>query len=408
MVVIGMSTGKVYGEKALLASAGEGAVYTVDGDNTILLKILTRPLTQRQVEKLKALAAIWPKPEYAAIPIEVVIDPSTGTPVGFVQPYFSRAIPLTRVLDSHGRSAENLPNDLAFRVKLCRLLAEAFARVHAANLVVGDVSDGNFMLGRDWFGRVNVIYTIDCNSFQVTLRTNHGNEFFPSGVATEEYTAPEVQLTDWATSQRTVYSDSFGLAVLAWKILFGGSNPFAVITPRSVDVPPLGERIEKRLFPFCPGTPMPANWKAPAIQPSLAVLPIEVRVLLFRAFSSADPRDRATAMEWCETFRAWELALTPSLPLRLLGAWNGSFSDRLAGTLSAFKPYLGRAGVFATLVLLTIGTTQVDFSFFSTSGTEPYEQRLFDSRRTKPNRPRTIDAELFPEPIWQPSSNRKE
>ena len=409
MYYLGATTGTVYQAGALVATAGEGSVYTVVGDASLLLKILNRPMEARSVEKLRTLATLQPKPPHAAIPVEVVIDP-TRTPVGFVQPYFARAVPLTRVLDAHGRAALKLPGDPAFRVKLCRLLGEAFARVHAANLVIGDVSDGNFLLGRDRLGRAHVVYAIDCNSFQVTLRTNRGNECFPSGVATEEYAAPEVQSADWATSPRSVYSDSFGFAVLAWKILFDGSHPFAVVTPRSVDVPPIGERIEKRLFPFCPGSPMPGNWKAPAIRPSLAVLPVEVRELFFRGFSSADPRDRATASEWCRAFRAWELVLTPILPLRLLGVWSTVLADRLAATLSAVKPYLGRASVLAGLVAFAAMTTR----FESAPSTAPGETPASDQRprpdpsRTKSNRPRPVDRELFPEPIWNPSPPPKE
>lgn len=410
MDYFGADTGKVYRAGPLVASAGEGSVYRVEGNKSLLLKILTRPLTARQVEKLKFLAAFKPKPNHAAIPIEIVIDPATRTPVGFTLPYFSRAVPLTLALDSHGRTTLKLPDDLACRVKVCRLLADAFARVHAANLVIGDVSDGNFLMGRDWFGRAAVVSVIDCNSFQVTVRTNRGNDCFPSGVATEEYAAPEVQPTDWATSLRSVYSDGFGFGILAWKLLFGGSHPFAVITPRSVDVPPIGERIEKRLFPFCPGSPLPTNWKAPPTEPSLAVLPVEVRELFFRTFSAADPRDRPTAADWYTAFRSWELILTPSLPFRILGAWNGSIADRLARTLSHFKPYLGPAFVFTVLVVLTSLTTRWD-SLWPTKpgGTEAPPQRVVsDSPRTKSNRPRQVDRELFPEPIWNPSQPSKE
>lgn len=408
MDLIGLTRKRFYRRGILVANAGEGSVYRVEGDNSLLLKILSRPLTPRQVEKLKTLAAFTPKPEHAAFPIEVVIDPTTQIPVGFIQPFFARTLPLTRALDSYGRSSQKLPNDLSFRVKLCRLLAEAFARIHAANLIVGDVSDGNFLVSRDRLARVRVIKSIDCNSFQLTLRTPRGNEFFPSGVATEEYAAPEVQPTDWATSQRSVYSDSFGFAVLAWKILFDGSHPFAVITPRSVDVPPIGKRIEDRLFPFCPGTPMPASWKPPVVQPSLAILPVEVRDLLFRAFSTPDPRDRATAAEWCEVFRSWEVALTPSLPLRFLGTWNGSIADRLAETLSTFKPYLGKALVLGLLVVMAYLTTQADFSLSSPrSGASGPQYRLITDS-PKPVRNRPVDLDLFPEPFWQPSSPEKE
>ena len=102
MDAIGSLSGRTYHAAALVARAGEGSVYRVDGDSTLLLKVFDRPLTPRAVEKLHTLAAFNPKPAHAAIPVEVVIDPATQTPVGFVQPYFGRAVPLTRVLDAHG------------------------------------------------------------------------------------------------------------------------------------------------------------------------------------------------------------------------------------------------------------------------------------------------------------------
>ena len=378
-------------------------LFRSEGDGTLLLKVLHRPLSARTVEKLGTLATI--RVEHAAIPVEVVTNPATGTPVGFVQPYFARAVPLTRVLDTHGRAALKLPDDLAFRVKLCRLLAEAFGRVHAAHLVVGDVSDGNFLLGRDRLGRARVVYAIDCNSFQVTVRTARGNECFPSGVATEEYAAPEVQPTDWATSLRSVDSDAFGFAVLAWKLLFNGSHPFAVVTPRSVDVPPLGGRIEKRLFPFCPGSPLPPTWTAPDLRPSLAVLPVGVRELFFRSFAAADPRDRPTVGEWGNAFRSWDWAVTPSLPLRVLGGWNGSAADRLAPALTSGRPYLGRAGVLGALVALTVLTSRSDLPPSATPrGPAPSGSRpLTGHPHPKADRPRRVDGELFAEPPWTPA-----
>ena len=289
------------------------------------------------------------------------------------------------------------------------LVAKREAR-ETTKLVVGDVTPGNFLLGRGCFRRATTAYAIDCNSFQVSLRTPHGYEVYPSGVATEEYAAPEVQPTDWSTSSRTEFSDIFGFGIIAWKLIFNGSHPFAVITPRNVDAPRIGERIEKRQFPFSPGSPLPVGWTAPAVTPSLAVLPVEIRELFFRTFSTADPRDRATAHEWYEVFRAWELVLTPNLPFRILGAWNGSIADRLARTLSIFKPYLGRAFVFVGLVMLTVMTTRFDFSWPSTpSGAETRPVRLHsDPLRTKSNRPRPVDRELFPEPIWNPSPTSKE
>lgn len=400
-------SGRVFAAKALLASAGEGSVYTVHGDESLLLKILTRPLAARQVEKLKALAAFKTKPDHAALPIEVVIDPATQTPVGFVQPFFSRAVPLTRALDSHGRAALKLPDDLEFLVKLCRLLAESFARIHAANLVIGDVSDGNFLIGCDRPGRVDIVYAIDCNSFQITIRSQRGTECFVSGVATEQYAAPEVQSTDWSTSLRSVHSDNFGFAVLAWKLLFGGSHPFAVITPRSVDVPPLGERIEKHLFPFRPGSPMPADWKAPAIQPPLSVLPDDVRELFFATFSSLDPRDRPLIDPWCHALRTWERELKPGILERIVRYWNADLASRVAKVVAAVQCYGLRAGVLLVIVALFALLPKLEFPASDPAPTDPSNRSTLLPRGTEApsreaKRTRKVDPELFPKSLWPP------
>jgi DNA-binding helix-hairpin-helix protein with protein kinase domain len=403
MDTIGLFTGTAYRTGPLVARAGEGAVYRVTGRAWLLLKIFDRSPTPKQVEKLKHLTGLTRKPDHTALPVELVCDPATGAVVGYLQPYFRAAEPLAVLFDA---PADRLP-PLGSCVRAVRLLGEAFDRIHTANLVVGDVAHGNFLLGRDWLGRPALVYSIDCNSYQLTVRTARGNELFPSGVATESYAAPEVQGTDWSTSLRSVYSDSFGLGVLAWKIIFRGAHPFSVVTPRHVDVPPLGARIEKRLFPWRPGSPLPPDWTQPTLTPPLSVLPSDVRELFFRTFAAADPRDRPTAAAWVQAFRAWESALLPSLPFRVLAAGTGPGLERAAGQLLRVRPYAGRIAVFTGLVALTVlvprtpaprplpSLTSEPVSPFR-AGTPP------PAIPAKPSRPRRIDPDLFPDALRVP------
>ena len=172
MTVIGSVTGRLYRTGALLARAGEGAVYRVSGDASILLKIFDVPPSARAIRKLELLTAYKPKPDFVALPLETVLDVATRAVVGFVQPFFARTVPITRAFDSTTRTLCGLPDRLEHQVKLCRFLAEAVARLHAANLVMGDVSDSNFLINRNWLGRVTAISVIDCNSLQISLRTN--------------------------------------------------------------------------------------------------------------------------------------------------------------------------------------------------------------------------------------------
>lgn len=405
MYLLGSKSGRLYCLGPLLARAGEGAVYLLARDANHLVKIFDRPPSAEVVAKLDLLAN-WPhKSPLVAFPTETVVAPGSRTVVGYVQPHFRRTVPLTRVLDSAGRRALNLPGDLAFQVKLCCLLAEALACLHAANLVMGDVSDSNFLIGWDWLGRVTGLFVIDCNSVQVSVRTHRGTETHPSGVATEAYAAPEVQPTDWATSLRTVFSDSFGLAVLAWQLIFNRSHPFAVATPRNVDVSPLGKRIEHRLFPFSPAVPLQSGWRPPALTPSLAVLPPDVRELFFRTFSTADPRDRPSAEAWAQAFRAWERELAPTLVFRLFGLWDHSLSEQVAAFVGAIKPWAGRGVVFLGIVLLVIFSPRLETTR-SSPESAPAPQPASQPPRAgelpvRHTRPRTVDRDLFPEPLWE-------
>lgn len=403
MHFIGSVSGQTWNSHTLIAQAGEGRVFTVTNHSRFLLKIFDEPLILNAVAKMDLLAQWSSRPATIAFPVETVADLATNEVVGFIQPYFANATPLTRLLDTSGRRSLGLPNDLAFRIKLCRLLAEVFALLHSIHLVMGDVSDSNFLIGRDWLGRVTTAYIIDSNSFQVTVRTNKGNECYPSGVATEEYAAPEVQPTDWSTSLRSIHSDSFGFAVLAWKLLFNGAHPFSVVTPRNVDVPPLGQRIENRQFPFHPGTPLPAGWTSPPLDPSLAVLPSQIRDCFFAAFSKEDPRDRPLLDDWRECLHDWEKALTPSLPVQLLVRLQDKMVPKFQWPSISWKaPSMTRWMVIAAFVVLWFLLSNF-YSGSTPAGTVPNKQIQPNRSGTtaKPQRPHSpIDPELFPHFPW--------
>ena len=406
MVVIGSVTGRLYQTGPLLARGGEAPVYRVVGDTSILLKIFDDLPSARSVQKLDLLTRYASKPAHTAMPLETVLDPASREVVGYVQPFFDRTIPLKGAMDVAGRRLLGLPNSLDFKVKVCRLLSEAVARLHAVNLVMGDVSDTNFLLGRNWIGRPTVMHVIDCNSLQLSIRTNQGHDLFASGVATEAYTAPEVQPTDWSISPRTIFSDSFGLAVACWLFLFNGSHPFAVASPRNVDIPPLGVRIERRLFPYAPATPLPAGWSQLTLDPSLGILPNELREMFFRTFSTADCRDRPTADEWVIAFRSWEAKPKPRAPLRKLGSWNSPVANRLAVLLDGLKSWTGRGLVLGGILVLALFYSRSDSTSQPLPHPEPTSPAPVLNRPSPGTAPtkrgRVVDPVMFPEPIWNP------
>ena len=98
MDAIGSTSGRLYRTGALLARAGEGAVYRVSGDASILLKVFDVLPAARAVQKLELLTSYTPKPDFVALPLETAVDVATREVVGFVQPFYRRTVPISASL----------------------------------------------------------------------------------------------------------------------------------------------------------------------------------------------------------------------------------------------------------------------------------------------------------------------
>ena len=118
MDVIGSVTGRFYQAGPVLARAGEGAVYRVVGDASILIKIFDAPPSAPSIRKLELLSCWAHKPAFTALPFETVVDLANRTVVGFVQPFYSRTVSVTSLFDAAGRRAARLPTGVPFSVKV--------------------------------------------------------------------------------------------------------------------------------------------------------------------------------------------------------------------------------------------------------------------------------------------------
>ncbi len=106
-----------------------------------------------------------------------------------------------------------------FLVFAARNTAAAFEALHARGHVLGDVNQGNVMVGTD-----SRVVLIDCDSFQV----NADAKLHLCEVGVPEFTPPELQgIASFASIARTVNHDNFGLALLVFHLLMGGRHPYA-------------------------------------------------------------------------------------------------------------------------------------------------------------------------------------
>ncbi len=203
-----------------LGSGGEGAVYELRDRSDVVVKLYHKPLDPEKSAKIITMAKFanerllrltaWPTE-----PIHV----GSGTIVGFTMPKITAHKQAFRVYSPKLRLQESQTVSWKFLIRSAANAARAFAIVHENGHVIGDVNDGNLFIGEKATVRL-----IDCDSYQIKL---NGSRWLCE-VGTAPYQPPELQnIRTYKQEVRTPNHDSFGLAVMIFRILFMARHPFA-------------------------------------------------------------------------------------------------------------------------------------------------------------------------------------
>ena len=168
-------------------------------------------------------------------------------------------------------------------------IARAFATVHDAGRVIGDVNHANLMISKD-----AMVKLIDCDSFEIT----DGRSYFPCLVGVPTYTPPELQGKSFAGVRRTAQHDAFGLAVLLFHMLFLGRHPFSGIFRQGKGDKTVEDAIRELRFGYSADTALTEMDQLPWI-PRLTAFPPDIGGLFLRAFGKEGVSGRRpTAHEW--------------------------------------------------------------------------------------------------------------
>ncbi|MFM7242609.1 MAG: helix-hairpin-helix domain-containing protein, partial [Planctomycetaceae bacterium] len=152
-------------------------------------------------------------------PVDTLHRTANGPVVGFLMPRVSDRLPIHEVYGPSHRRRHFPGAGWDFLVHVARNTAAAFAMIHQHGHVLGDVNQGNVLVGRD--GRVVLI---DSDSFQFSA----GGGLYLCEVGVAHFTPPELQTVGgFATVRRTPQHDAFGLALLVFHLLFGGRHPYS-------------------------------------------------------------------------------------------------------------------------------------------------------------------------------------
>lgn len=307
--------GQYYSIHTVLASGGEGTVYSLVGHDDLVAKIYA-PSTfkgnqdrEKREKKLRAMLNMHIKinPDGVtriAWPQDILYDTDDNL-AGFTMPKVNAAYKIYDIYRG-GKSAvrDQIYPDYTWKysVQFAYHLAWIVDYLHSYNIVIADLNPHNIVVDTI----ANTIVLIDCDSFDIT----YDGEHFPCLVGLPEVLAPEIQPAGRVVNGLfSKQSDNFSLAVHIFRLLMNNEDPFGgvITTDESMSSIVADRAICNGECPYVRSVP---GRSVPRRAPSLEMLPPEIRDLFQKTFNYTAitaikniPR-RAEAKEWC-------LALAP-------------------------------------------------------------------------------------------------
>lgn len=281
-----------------LGRGGEGAVFEVSGNRDYVAKIYHEPAVPEKAEKLALMIRLGGDSlkQFAAWPIASLHETVGGPTKGLVMPKIAKPTEIHELYSPAHRKIEFPTSDWRFLVRTALNCAAAFQSLHAKQIVIGDVNQGNILVTHK--ATVNLI---DCDSFQIS-----GNgATYKCRVGVAHFTPPELSSYEMI---RTTNHDNFGLAVMVFHLLFMGRHPFSGRFSGRGDMP-LEKAIKENRFAYARNASRYQMAPPPSCL-SLQELSTDIANMFEAAF--ADPRtvqQRPTATQWREALLSLEAGM---------------------------------------------------------------------------------------------------
>lgn len=294
-----------------LGGGGEGRIYTVLQDSSLVAKIYhaNKLITETQESKLAAMLANPPDDPMAskghtsiAWPVDLLWTVGEKQQiVGFLMLLVKEINPIINYYNPKERRHQCPLFSYLYLHRTARNLATAVHALHEYGYVIGDVNESNILVTD-----TALVTLVDTDSFQVPDPVN--NLVYRCPVGKPGFTPPELQGKSFALLDRTPESDCFGLAVLIFQLLMEGTHPFDGEFTGVGESPFLEERIQAGHFPYgkkhVPYIPR-------RIAPAFEILHPTLRLLFYLCFEVGydDPQARPNAQTWAIALEEAENAL---------------------------------------------------------------------------------------------------
>lgn len=202
-----------------VGKGAEGEVYAIKGRTGQAVKIYNINLRPKREGKVRAMVGqgLAVKTDLIAYPCEVVTD-HRGNFLGFAMRLVSGYFPMHELYSPKSRKRYFPKSDYRFLVHAALNVARAVGKVHQSGCVIGDLNHSGVLIAMD-----STVALIDADSFQFSLN----GKSYPCVVGVPDFTPPELHGKNFASIERTIEHDNFGLAVAIFHLLFMGRHPYA-------------------------------------------------------------------------------------------------------------------------------------------------------------------------------------
>lgn len=275
-----------------LGRGGEGSVFDVPALPNQVAKLYHEVPDAKKQAKLRFMAASVDDKllSYVAWPQTTLHSMKGGPVTGFLMPRITGRDPIHTVYSPAHRRQERPKAAWDFLLYVARNTAAAFEVLHSHGHILGDVNQGNVLVGND-----SKVVLIDSDSFQV----NAQGSLHLCEVGVAHFTPPELQgLPSFQGFTRTANHDNFGLALLIFHLLFGGRHPYSGVPMRRGIGDALEADIKAFRYAYAHDNATRGIGPPPKSIP-LATLPASVETMFHAAFTERGAAGaRPTSAQW--------------------------------------------------------------------------------------------------------------
>lgn len=181
---------------------------------------------------------------------------------------------------------------LSFRLEIAKNLCELVNNLHKLGHYFIDIKPQNIRVYKD----NNSVVLMDCDGFSIKNIYSRPDRF-PADLISTDFIAPEVLKNHLSPKSLGEAQDRYGLAVILFELLNGGTHPFqGIVTDASIQVSTNDERASLGLYPHGILTHLKVKPRPQSIHD---LLPVHTRRLFDQAFTSLN---RPSANEWLTHF----------------------------------------------------------------------------------------------------------